>query len=443
MLQSKANLSGIMPAGIAGAIVLIAPILMGTQNFDDHNRRHHYASRDYAANFLNSVDPNAIIFTYGDNDTYPLWYAQEVENIRRDVRVVNLSLIAVDWYINKLRSKVNDSAPLKLTLPQEAYLGKNRNQVFYYNREDPSKPNDAKTPKNVFQELMNIGDKRFTIDDQTIMSTRNLFIPIDRERLAQNGLAIPIDSNSVNQINISLPKRGYISKDELAVVDVVASNIHDRPVYFAVTCKNEKLLGMNNFMQLEGLGLRVIPEMNPSIKGLSIYGSGKVEKTKAYDNIMNKWTWGNFDKVETFIDDSYAAELQAMRIVMMRTAQELLDDGENQKAIDIAKKYFEGFPHFNFPYEEQIAPFIEILIDAGDVEAGKKHCRILAEELAQRIHFYDSLDDADFTSYKQDFGYALKGVSDVIEFSRKVNDPEFRQEMEQLVGEYDMSKMKK
>lgn len=117
---------------IASALVVTAPLIMLFQNFDDHSRHTHYAARDYANNFLESLDPNAIMFTYGDNDTYPLWYAQEVEGIRRDVRIVNLSLIAVDWYIEGLRRKVNDSAPIKLTIPTAAYRGNKRNQIFFY-----------------------------------------------------------------------------------------------------------------------------------------------------------------------------------------------------------------------------------------------------------------------------------------------------------------------
>ena len=107
ILKERAKLSSVMAGGVASILVLIAPLLMGFQNYDDHSRMNHTGARDYASNFLNSVDENAIIFTYGDNDTYPLWYAQEVEKIRTDVRVVNLSLIAVDWYIDQLRRKVN------------------------------------------------------------------------------------------------------------------------------------------------------------------------------------------------------------------------------------------------------------------------------------------------------------------------------------------------
>ena len=129
LFRSRLKQSGPVSTALASVIVLIAPALMGFQNFDDHSRRHLAGSRDYASNFLNSCEENAIIFTYGDNDTYPLWYAQEVEGVRKDVRVVNLSLLAVDWYIDQLRRKVNDAPPVKMTIPREAYRGFKRNQM--------------------------------------------------------------------------------------------------------------------------------------------------------------------------------------------------------------------------------------------------------------------------------------------------------------------------
>ena len=163
--------------------MLSAPVIMGFQNFDDHSRKHHKASRDYAANFLNSVEPNAIIFTYGDNDTYPLWYAQEVENIRRDVRVVNLSLIAVDWYINKLRNKVNDSPPIKLTLTEAEYRGKNRNQIFFANPTGE----DMSIPLNVYEGFRRIKDPQYTMQGQTFINSRNFYIPVDQMCIRDRG----------------------------------------------------------------------------------------------------------------------------------------------------------------------------------------------------------------------------------------------------------------
>ncbi len=435
MFTEKINLGAAAPMA-AGLVGLLIPGIMAFQNFDDHSRMGHYASRDYASNFLNSVDENAIIFTYGDNDTYPLWYAQEVENIRRDVRVVNLSLIAVDWYIEKLRRKVNDSPPLKLSIPTEAYRGNKRNQVFFYNPKDQSLSN----PINVNTELAFIGQQT---QDQTIMRSRNLFIPIDKNRMIANGLMSVQDTNMVNKIDIRFPESSnYILKDQLAVMDVVASNISDRPVYFAVTCKNDKLLNLNDFMQMEGLGLRVIPVKSRSVRELSIYGSGRVAEDKAYDNIMTKWRWGNFDTHETFIDESYAAEIQAMKIVMMRTCQDLMSARKDEKANAMAKQFFAAFPHMNFPYDDSVMPFIEILAETGDTDAAKEHLGILAEEIYQRLRFYDSLDEDDAESFRQPYGYALRGVSDILSLAPKLGDQAFADEVKGKLEQYDISKMR-
>lgn len=438
--RKRFKLSNIIAPVLAGTLVLLAPTIMAIENYDDHSRMGHYASRDYAANFLHSLEENAIIFTYGDNDTYPLWYAQEVENIRRDVRVVNLSLIAVDWYIEKLRRKVNDSPAIKLTVPTEAYRGNNRNQVFYFN---PANRDNIETPMDIFTELAFIGSAQNNIQGQSYMRSRKLYLPINRQRMEQNGMLDFLDTaRVVDRINISLPKGNYITKDQLAVLDVIASNLHERPVYFAVTCKNDKLLGMNDYMQMEGLGLRVVPIKSNSVRGLSIYGSGRVATDIVYENVMDKWRWGNFDNHETYIDNSYAAEIQAMKIVMMRTAEALLDNGENQKAADMAMQYFDAFPHYNFPYDESIMPFINVLVATGNTEEAKKELLVLAEETRQKLQFYDSLDEEDFESFRQDYGYAIRAVSEILITAKKIGDPELTKKMENELGGYDITKLR-
>jgi len=446
LLVNRFNLSGSLSPIIAGCVILLAPLIMAFENFDDHSRMHHYASRDYASNFLNSVDENAIIFTYGDNDTYPLWYAQEVENIRRDVRVVNLSLIAVDWYIEKLRRKVNDSAPLNLTIPTEGYRGNNRNQITVYN---PAEPQVTDRPLDLVKELGYIANPQNEVTDDegskhTLIRSTNLYIPIDKNKMIQNGIITPADADkAVPNINITLPKgTRYITKDDLAVMDVIASNIHERPVYFAVTCKNEKLMGINDYMQMEGLGLKIIPVKTPSIRGLSIYGSGRVDTDKTYKNVMEKWKWGNFDKKDLFVDNSYAAEIQAMKIVMMRTAEKLMEQGQGEKAAAMSKQYFDAFPHFNFPYDESIVPFIEILTATGNKEEATKHLKILAEETRQKLNFYDSLSEADFESFRQDYAYAMRSVSEILAKAKELGDPQLLQKLEGELSGYDISKIR-
>lgn len=441
LFKEKISLPGTSAAGLAAILVLSAPIIMGFQNFDDHSRAHHTGSRDYASNFLNSVDENAIIFTYGDNDTYPLWYAQEVEGIRRDVRVVNLSLIAVDWYINKLRNKVNDSPPLKLSIPAEGYRGKNKNQVYFTVPGGADK--NPEIPIDAIFRYMN--DPRSIQDDGSgtkfnTLPTRNIFIPTNRDKLIANQLINPADSvNRVGKIPIRFSdSKGYLLKDEIAILDVIGSNFTERPIYFAVTCKNEKLLGLNNYMQMEGLGLRLVPFLNASDQNLpGIYGSGRIDVEKTYENIMTKWKWGNFDKVDTYVDGSYGAEVTAMKVIMLRLSSRLTEMRQNEKAAEVANKYFESFPHHNFEYDASIIPFINVLVRAGKMEDAKKHIRILANATQQNMLFYESLDgDVLAGSWREEMRYDLRSVNDLLAISSQLEDPDFLAEMEGLLKLY-------
>jgi len=439
LMRTRFKLGGVPAAALAGVLALSAPVIMGFQNFDDHSRRNHTAARDYAANFLESCAPNSIIFTYGDNDTYPLWYAQQVENIRTDVRVVNLSLIAVDWYIEKLRKKVDNSPPLKLTLSPSSYRGKNRNQVWFH----PESPNN---PTSIYNELAFINDDNNNINDQTLMRTKKLYIPVNKQAMLNLGGIAPSDTNLVDRISIDLSMlgTGYITKDDLAVLDVIASNINDRPIYFATTSQNKKLLGLNDYMQFEGLGLRIVPIKTKSYQSNetyrnSIYDSGRINTDIVYDNIMNKFTWGNFDKYDLFVNSSYGAEVQSHRIIMMRTALQMIKENKLEKAVALTDKYFEAFPNVNFAYTGQLEPFLRVYASASANEQFKKHARILASNLREEMVFYDSIgEDVIKSSYEYDYYIAVRGVSDLLRLTQQIGDTAFLQEINSLIGEYNI-----
>ena len=433
--RMKSNQTGI--AFAVFGLVLLAPALMGFQNFDDHGRADHFASRDYAKNFLNSLDPNAILFTYGDNDTYPLWYVQEVENVRRDVRIVNLSLIAVDWYINKLRAKVNDSPALKLTIPASAYRGNKRNQVPYHS------PSGVQDPRmNVLDVLRVVGGDNPVSGSgyqfESYMPTHNMYIQTDYDAVRRMQMINPADSVAIApQIPINLGSANWIQKDDLAVLDVIASNIWERPIYFATTCQNSKLLGLNDYMQYEGLALRIIPVRTPSDTRLQIYGSGRMETHRLYDNIMNKWVWGNFDKKKLHVNSSYAAAIQAHRMVMLRTAEQLYADGQTDKAIAIVDKFFEAFPHMNFPYDAAITPFLSVYVQAGAYDKAMTHMRILANETVEFLDFYASIDPGTVrSSFQTDFNQRTAIVPTILSLTRLIPDENFKKEMTDLLSNY-------
>ena len=434
---ANANGKGIA-AGLIGATLLV-PALMAFQNFDDHSRRHHKASRDYAANFLESCEPNSIIFTYGDNDTYPLWYCQEVEGIRTDVRVVNLSLIAVDWYIEGLRRKVNNSPAIKLSISRDAYRGDARNSLFPFPDANQAYPLD--------RALQVMGTDNKVQGGQVVyasyLPSTNLFIPVDKNRaISSNWIGSEDTEKIVERIPIRLNK-DYITKDEMAVLDILMNNLYDRPIYFSVTCKDDKLMGLHDFTELQGLGLRVIPVRTPSSKEFFIYGSGRVDVDAVYDRVMNKWRWGNFDQQRLFVDNSYGASVQAQQFIMWRTIQTLIRRGDTQRAVDITDKFFEAFPHMNFPYTARTLVYINFYVQAQEFDKAKEHLRILANELSQYMEFYDSIDNTTRQDwFKNDYDMTVSGIQEILRMAPQLQDEAFTNEMEELVGLYSIQNLR-
>ena len=438
VLRDRLRLQAHAAAFSAIAVILVAPLLMGFENFDDHSRRQIKASRDYASNFLNSCDPNAIIFTYGDNDTYPLWYAQEVEGIRKDVRVINLSLIAVDWYIDQLRRKVNDSPPVKMSIPESAYQGKNRNQVFYFDA-NGSNPDPVIDLKTVVEYIGRDNPMRSNSGSviNGIYPVRNTFIPVDKQKAIANGIVDIRDTSLiVDQMPLTLSD-SYLTKDDVAILDILANNIFERPVYFAVTCRPDKFQGLNDYMQLEGLALKVLPIRTQSDGSYGVIGSGRVDVDKFHDNFINKFKFGNFDKYELFVDRSYQPSVQSMQLGVRRAAMQALAEDKKDMAITMVDRYFEAFPAMNFTYDYRTMYMLAVYIQAGEYAKAKPHLEILVEELADKLAFYNSIDPSVIrTSFDTDYAYTYQTMENVINIAKQAGDEEFSQKVEGMFGGY-------
>lgn len=433
-IRERSSLKGVAASFVAGGIILFAPLIMMIENFDDHSRRWITGARDYASNYLHSLEDNAILFTYGDNDTYPLWYAQEVEGVRPDVRIINLSLIAVDWYIDQMRRKVNESPAIKMSVPQEAIRGNKRNSIGYYS--------EGKGPNIPIQRFL-----KFLAEDhplrganqqiETYLPTKNTFIPVDKQKAIATGW---VDEELADQIVDSIPiniSGNYITKDDLAIMDIIASNVHERPVYFASTVQPSKLQGLNDYMQFEGLAMRVVPVHTPSNQSLSIYGAGMVAADKVLENISEHYRWGNFDKYDLFVDESYSAAIQAHRMVMMRTVEKFLDQGEHEKAVQMADLYFEGFPNMNFPFiTHQVTPFINAYIQAGEMDKARDKLDVLTVQIEEYMEFYVSLDPETLQSgFVQEFRYAQRTLRETIQMAQQISQ-EYGNEVSKRLSKY-------
>lgn len=442
LLRQRIKLGSVPSAALASILVLTAPALMAFQNYDDMGRRNHYAMRDYASNFLNSVEKNAIVFTYGDNDTYPLWYAQEVEGVRPDVRVINLSLIAVDWYIEQMRRKVNESPAIKFTIPSDKYRGYLRNQVFIH-----SPDGNTERPLPLAAALKFIGEdhplqgQSRTIE--TYLPSNKLFIPVDKARAQAAGLIHATDSTHQGQLVDVIPLqigKDYVTKDDLAILDIISSNLYERPIYFGVTVRDDKLLGLGDYTELQGFGLKVVPYMTPSEKNFGIYGSGSVNMDSTYNIIMNKFKWGNFDKMRLFVDKSYTPSINAHQLIMLRTAFHLLNANQKEKAIQVVDKYFEGFPNMNFTFDNSTLPFIALYLQAGAFDHAKPQMKTLANETAQNLRFYYSTTpEQQQTVFGDDIKNAQRVMNELLKMADDQKDTELKAEFDKLFGPYKVS----
>ena len=421
-------------AGIAGAIALVAPALMAFQGFDDHSRMEHEASRDYATNFLNSLAPDAVIFTYGDNDTYPLWYAQEVEGVRTDVRVGNLSLIAIDWYIDLLRRRINDSPALNFTLDSESLRGQLRNQIPV--REGRPLPlKQALAYANEPHPVPLQGGREVATD----FPTSQPFIPVDPAAARAAGVVDDLpDSAQLSRVDIDLGGRNWLLKDDLAVLDILASNLWERPIYFATTVLESKMLGLQPYLRLEGLALRVTPyraEGRATIPGPT--GAGRVDVERVYENFTEKFAFGRFDELDLFVDPSYNASVQSTQFLLVRTMQELLAQGDRARAGELAVEFFDKYPPFNFRLNFNSIFPLQVLVETGRIEEAKPLIREFADVLGERMEFLES-QDARLLEPRLPLGTELQQTEGAREALRRLaqslGDPEFQAEVEGEMG---------
>jgi len=379
---------------------LLVPTIMGKEGWDDHSRARRYTCRDFAAAYLNSCAPNAILFTNGDNDTFPLWYAQEVEGIRPDVRVINLSLANTDWYIDQLRRKQYESDPIPLVLDQSKYTLGNRDFV-------PIRPRDE--VKDQFVDLKEMVSFMGSDDQRSKIPWGNTpinYLPTTKFRLAvdsvnflktlrpnlDNPASKEISTNDsaskasrekkiLPYIDWDMGKKGYIMKNDLLVLDILAANNWTRPVYFAVTVGGDAFVGLEKYFQIEGLAYRVVP-YGPQAQS----NQPRVATEIMYDNLINKVKWGGIDKDDVWMDENNMRMALTMRMQMRTLAMSLLQEGKKDAALKVLRKAVEAMPEKNVPYYYDPIQYTYYLIQAFYMADGKED----AAKLSRR--FFDILE---------------------------------------------------
>jgi len=370
---------------LATVISLFAvPVLMASQNWDDHDRSNRYTARDFGADYLKSCAPNAILFTNGDNDTFPLWYAQEVEGIRTDVRVCNLSYLQTDWYIDQMRQKAYKSDPLPINFTHDQYLEGTRDLIYVINQ--------LKRPVNL-KEAINFvrsDDPRTKLrqaDNSSYIPTNELFYPVDSADVMKNHVLTPEQAkHMVKQLNIKL-KGHYITKDELMILDMIANNDWKRPIYFAITVGTDKYLNLQNHFMSEGFAYRVVPLDFKSENGQI----GGVNADTMYNNMMHKFKWGNMNDPNVYLDENNTRMAMNVRNNFVRLADALIAKGRKDSAITVLDKCAEIVPNSKVEYNYFNLLMAEDYFKAGANDKAKNVLNIMLSNYDDELNYFFSL----------------------------------------------------
>lgn len=399
-LSKKINFS------VATAITGIAtiggvPVLMASQNWDDHDRSKRSTALDFAINYLESCPKNAILFTNGDNDTYPLWYAQNVEGIRSDVRVINLSLLNTDWYADGLKRQAYESAPVPFSMTPDKYIQGTRDIVMYYN--NPAVQSKYGINQTDFYPLKNI--IAFMSDDNDPMAkvqsqsgdsynyypTKKFFIPIDKEQVKKSGAVHPSDFDKiVDSIQIEITQNNLMKAD-LITLDIVASTDWSRPICFAITTGSDVYLNMQKYFQINGLVYQLVPIVNDQPNDGTM---GRLNSKVMYENLMTKFKWGGMDKDGVYLDETILRQTRNLRNLFYRLAMRLSEEGDSTKAIEVLDRSLQVMPSQNVPYDVMMVRMSEAYYVAGATEKGNALLKAVAKIYVDRYNYFSQFRKA-------------------------------------------------
>lgn len=416
LLKALKSEKVIIPASIAITLLLV-PAWMAVQEWDDHDRSNKVLAPDLARNYLESCAPNAILFTFGDNDTYPLWYAQEVQGLRPDVRVINYSLLGIDWYINQLRYKVNESAPIDVIWSKEQIEGEKLNYAIVDNR--------VPSTIDLYDAMKNwVG----TTDMARMYNNQGEFLPM----IPSNKFTLPVNiakakatgaigANDLAPSDTLLFEinRSYLLKNDLAVMAVIAASNWERPIYF--TSQFDQL-GIENYLRRDGMAFRLVPMANE-----------RVNADWAFDKLMKEFRFGNADKSGVYFDEENRRHLNNIRQSFADVAVELSSTGKMDSAKQILGKVDAGMKQENMPYglvsrynmhNQASLMLLEAAYRSGDEALVKKISGALKKDMDEQMAYYEAIGEKRAEGLYAEIQYAqrLQGMLNQMEqFMKPMN----------------------
>ena len=425
-----------LAAPITIAICLLAaPVLMASQNWDDHNRSNKYTAVAMAKNYLLSCEPNAILFTIGDNDTFPLWYAQEVENIRTDIRIVNTSLFMTDWYIDQMKAKAYQSDPMPISFTHDQYVGDKLDYAVHTGK------TENRWDIKDFIKFIATDDERTLIDMENgqkihFYPTNKIRIPVDKNTIIANKVVDPKYNDSiVPYIDVEI-KGQALYKNRLMMLDIIANNNWKRPIYFSPgSFGDDDYLWMKDYIQLDGMVYKLVPLKNPIPPDGSPLDMGQIDSDKMY-NIINSWDWGNGQSPKIYHDPETRRESITYRTNIARLVEKLVNEGKLDKAKTMINLAMTKMPLDFYGYYTLLEPFASGYYSTNQTQKARELLTKLIQKYQENLRYYNTLKASQQNDIYIEIITDLERYRGLLEIMEGNNDQQFYKANTQTFNSY-------
>lgn len=377
--------------------LLAVPVLMGAQNWDDHDRGDRFVAQLNAQTYLESCDPNAIIFTIGDNDTFPLWYMQQVEGIRPDIKIVNTSLFQTDWYIDQMKKKTYDADPIPSTLTHDQY--KYGTLDLAYHIPHPRFKDSIMSIKNFMRWIESDNKVTYYIDEENNVKekfypTNRIRIPVNKENVLKTGLVAQKDATKiVDYIDITIDRQG-IAKNRILMLDILNNFDWKRPIYFTGGANaDEEYIWLKDYLQLDGMSYKLVP-IKTSNKGKSMFDMGRIDPEKMYANVK-KWDWKTINNGKIYLDEQSKRNAISLRNNLMRLSEEFLKLNDSVNAKDVLDLSLYKMPIKDFGHYSISLGYPELYYKIGDKDKARETAETLIDIFQQNLIYYTTFKGAD------------------------------------------------
>jgi len=408
--------------------LLAVPTLMASENWDDHDRSNRYTSHLNAKAYLDSCDPNAILFTIGDNDTFPLWYLQEVENYRTDMKLINTSLFATDWYIDQMKRKTYEADPIPSQLTHDKYKWGTLDVAYFFEEvQEMNFPQlkDSVVDIEFFMKWIESENSitYFDLDDdginEKVLPSKKIRIPVDKEAVLKNGIVAQKDSALIVPY-IDIEIGSSLTKNRILMLDILANNHWQKPIYFTGGAQaKEEYIWLKDYLQLDGMTFKLVPIHTPNQS--NFFEMGRINSDIMYKNVMN-WDWRNITDDNIYLDPETRKNSVTYRNNMERLARILISEGQNEKAKEILDISLEKMPVNKFGHYSMLISYIDLYYLLNEKEKARTLIAELNKVFQENLTYYSQFDESYFGMIEDELQRSLLMYDQIIKTAAQFDD---------------------